>query len=100
MTLSVHPALEAQLAAIGGAVDAGDVEEAAERMAGYDSALRNYIEATAPHTPVDVLRALLRMQNTLLLQMRDRQAGIGELLRQTQRQATAANAYTSAEDVL
>jgi len=100
MTQSGQPALEARLAAISGAVDAGEVEEAAERMAGYDSALRNYIETTAPHTPVEVLRELLRMQNTLLLQMRDRQAGIGELLRRTQRQATAANAYTSTEDVL
>ena len=100
MTHSGHPALEAQLASIGGAVDAGEVEEAAARMAGYDSALRKYIETTAPHTPVEVLRELLRMQNALLLQMRDRQARIGEILRQTQRQATAANAYTSAEDVL
>lgn len=97
MTQTGHSALESGLAAISDAVEAGDVEEAAARMASYDSALRDYIESTAPHTPVEVLRELLRMQNAVLLQMRDRQAVIGEALRHAQRQVSAVSAYTAAE---
>lgn len=100
MTEASQAALESELAAIGAAVESGDVEDAAERMARYDTALRCYIETTTPHAPVDVLRELLRMQNAVLLQMRERQAAIGEILRQSQRQATAANAYSAAESAL
>ncbi|NYZ64354.1 hypothetical protein [Luteimonas deserti] len=92
-----QPALEAQLSALGSAVEAGELAEAAERMAEYDASLRRYIERTAPDTPVDGLRALLRMQNEVLLQMRGKQQAIGEALRQAYRQGNASRAYTSAE---
>lgn len=92
--------LATRLDALGAAVDAGELDEAAQRMADYDAALRRYIETTAPHTPLNVLRELLGMQNTLLLRMRERQAGIGDALRQVQRQDSASRAYATVEVAL
>lgn len=92
--------LEAELDALGAAVDAGDISEAALRMNAYDSLLRDYIAATAPHTPVDALRELLAIQNALLLRMRDKQAAIGEVLRQAHRQDSASRAYATVEVAL
>jgi len=100
MTQAGYSELESELVAIGDSVGSGDVEEAAARMASYDAALRDYIETTAPHTPVEVLRELLRMQNAVLLQMRERQSAIGDALRRAHRQASVANAYTAAEGAL
>lgn len=90
-------ALHDQLDALGVAVEAGDMDAAAQCMTAYDAALRRYIEATAPHTPLDGLRELLALQNSLLLRMRERQAEIGALLRQTHRQGSASRAYANVE---
>lgn len=92
-----HDALHDRLEALGAAVDAGDMDAAAQCMTHYDAALAGYIEATAPHTPPDVLRELLTLQNALLLRMRERQAEIGALLRQSHRQDSASRAYADVE---
>ncbi len=97
MNAPVEQDLTGRLDALGAAVDAGEFDEAAQRMADYDAALRQFIEATAPHTPVDALRRLLGLQNALLLRMRERQADIGEALRQVQRQDAASRAYATVE---
>lgn len=97
MNLPGHDALHDQLDALGVAVDAGDMDTAAQCMTDYDAALRCYMEATAPHTPLDVLRELLKLQNALLLRMRERQAEIGALLRQSHRQDSASRAYADVE---
>lgn len=86
-----------QLDALGVAVDAGDVEIAAQRMIDYDAALRCYIETTAPDTPLDVLRALLAIQDGLLLRMRERKAVIGAALLRSHRQDSASRAYAAVE---
>lgn len=89
--------LEAELDALGSAVGAGDISEAALRMNTYDSLLRDYIAATAPNTPVDALRELLGIQDALLLRMRERQNTIGAALRQVRRQDSASRAYATVE---
>lgn len=97
MSLSAEHDLTARLDALGAAVDAGELAEAAQRMTDYDAALRRYIETTAPDTPLDVLRELLGMQNTLLLRMREHQRVVGDALRQANRQDSASRAYATVE---
>ena len=97
MSPAAHRDLHDQLDALGAAIDADDFDAAAERMAIYDAALRRYIETTTPNTPVDVLRELLKMQNAVLLHMRERQTVIGDALREAHRQDTASRAYVTVE---
>jgi len=89
-----------RLEALGAAVDAGELDTAAQRMTDYDAALRSYIEATTPDTPLDVLRDLLAIQNALVLRMRERQTVIGDALRQAHRQDSASRAYANVEVAL
>lgn len=100
MNPMVRQDLYDRLEALGVAVDAGELQTAAQRMTDYDTALRSYIEVTAPDTPLDVLRDLLAIQNALLLRMRERQAVIGAALRQAHRQDSASRAYASVEVAL
>jgi hypothetical protein len=86
-----------RLEALGVALDAGELDTAAQRMTDYDVALRRYIETTGPDAPLDVLRDLLSIQNALLLRMRERQAVIGAALRQAHRQDSASRAYANVE---
>lgn len=97
MSAPGHQALFDQLDALGSAIDGDAFDEAAGRMRDYDAALRGYIEATAGQAPVEVLRELLKLQNALLLHMRDRQAVIGDALRQAHRQDSASRAYATIE---
>ncbi|WP_393999830.1 hypothetical protein ACF3M1_08775 [Luteimonas sp. WGS1318] len=93
MNSAVRQDLVDQLDALGAAIDTDAFDDAAARMTAYDAALRHYIDSTAPNTPVDVLRELLKMQNAVLLHMRERQTVIGDALRQGHRQDAASRAY-------
>lgn len=97
MNSTVRQDLYDQLDALGASIDTDDFDTAAQRMTAYDAALRDYIETTAPHTPVEVLRELLKMQNAVLLHMRERQAAVGDALRQVHRHDTASRAYANVE---
>lgn|GEM_PF-1646079 len=96
----VRQDLHDRLEALGVALDAGELDTAAQHMTDYDAALRCCIETTAPDTPLDVLRDLLAIQNALLLRMRERQTAIGDVLRQAQRQGSASRAYANVEVAL
>lgn len=86
-----------QLDALGVAVDAGEVEIAAQCMTDYDAALHRYIQTTAPDTPLGVLQELLAIQNGLLQRMRERKAQIGATMLQAHRQDSASRAYAAVE---
>lgn len=97
MNPAARQGLHDQLDALGAAIEADAFDEAAQRMRDYDAALRAYIDATAGNAPVDALRELLKLQNALLLHMRERQTRIGDALRQVHRHDAASRAYATIE---
>lgn len=88
--------LRTQLDAIASALDTDDLAAAGAGATAYDAALRDYLGACTPGTtPVDAMRELLRMQNTLLLRMAEKQKGIAGELRQVHRAGRASRAYAA-----
>ncbi|MDC7807323.1 hypothetical protein PQS31_10875 [Luteimonas sp BLCC-B24] len=72
---------------------AGDVHDASAQMTEYHERLHLYIAEVGPQAPVEALRGLLQLQNSLLLQMHERKHVIGEALRAARRTEHASRAY-------
>ena len=92
-------ALFARLEALGAALGTDALDEAGSHMSAYDTALRRFIDTTAPHTPVDVLQSLLDIQHDLLARMGTRKREVGDALRRLNRQGSASRAYAAMDGV-
>ena len=88
--------LHAQLDVIATALETDDLAAAGAGAEAYDTALRGYVEACAPgRTPMDALRELLRLQNSLLLCMAEKKKGIAGELREARKAGKASRAYAA-----
>ncbi|MCD9030429.1 hypothetical protein LDO32_01600 [Luteimonas sp. Y-2-2-4F] len=87
--------LHAGLGALGEAVGRDDLDGADRIMADYDLALRRYIEQAGMQAPLDGLRGLLRLQNAVVADLRERRQRAADALRRERRTRSAHRAYAS-----
>ncbi len=87
--------LRGRLDMLGKALDAGDLDRAAQLITGYDIALRGYVEGCSP-AAIPSMQELLRIQNALLARMQDQHADTGGQLRRMHQAGAASRAYTAA----
>jgi len=97
MTAPALQSLRESLDALQDALDDQRIDDAAGITKAYADQLQLYIATVGRDAPLDVMRQLLALQNTLLLRMRERQTAIGDALRQVRRQDSASRAYTDIE---
>jgi len=91
--------LEADLAALQGALEDGD-DGLATRIAGsHDRHLREYIERVGANAAVDGLRHLLGLQNALTQQMLARRDQAAAMMRAQRASRHAASTYKNAREL-
>lgn len=91
--------LQADLAALRGALDDGDDALAIQIAGSHDRHLRQYIERVGSGAAIDGLRSLLTLQHELTHEMLVRRDRAAALMRAQRASRNAASAYQTAQDL-